>query len=86
MFAKAPSLAWLLVALTCFLVGMAVADGGHQATALPPAALAVTVEVVFPPTATPETARLHAVTPTPSPAPTACATPMLARGARDVVK
>jgi hypothetical protein len=56
MTAKAPTLAWLLVALTCFLVGLAITEGRRQVAAFPvhPAAGGgVTVEVVPPPTAAP---------------------------------
>jgi hypothetical protein len=63
-FAKAPIMAWLLVALTCFLAGMAVVEGRHQAVALPvvpPVGVVVTVEVAYERTPTPE--------PTPSPTP-----------------
>jgi hypothetical protein len=63
MLKKAPTLAWLLTALACFLAGMAVAEGRHQAAVLPalaPVGVVVTVEVAFAPAATPE--------PTPSPA------------------
>jgi hypothetical protein len=66
MTTKAPTLAWLLVALTCFLVGMAITEGRRQVAAypvLPPAGVVVTVEVIAPPTPTPAT------TPTPEPAP-----------------
>lgn len=85
MRAKAPTLAWLLAALTCFLAGMAVVEGRHQAVALPalpPVGVMVTVEVSFAPTATPEpTARptlvptidpwapLHLTPPAPAPTP-----------------
>ena len=58
-FAKAPTLAWLLTALACFLSGMAVVEGRHQAVAMPdlaPAGVVVTVEVICLPGATPETA------------------------------
>jgi hypothetical protein len=63
MFAKAPTLAWLLTALACFLAGMAVVEGRHQAVMLPvvpPVGVVVTVEVAYLPTPTPE--------PTPYPA------------------
>src|SRR5687768_17373942 len=33
--AKAPTLAWLLTALTCLLAGMAIVESRHQALALP---------------------------------------------------
>ena len=66
MFAKAPTLAWLLAALGCFLAGMAVTEGRHQAVAvapLPPVELVVTVEVAYlGPSAL-------GLTPTPTPAP-----------------
>jgi hypothetical protein len=65
-FAKTPTLAWLLTALTCFLAGMAVVESRHQAVAMPdlaPAGVVVTVEVVCLPSATPDLA-----TPTPKPA------------------
>src|SRR5262245_50829918 len=32
---KAPTLVWLLTALTCFLAGMAIVESRHQAVALP---------------------------------------------------
>ena len=73
-FAKAPVLAWLLTALACFVAGMAVVEGRHQAVAfpaLPPAEIVVAVEVGFQPTATPEpSARptdARTLTPTPWP-------------------
>jgi hypothetical protein len=63
-FGKAPTLAWLLTALACFLAGMAVTEGRHQ-TGVPPAwptvGVVVTVEVTFPPVVSEE--------PTPTPAP-----------------
>jgi hypothetical protein len=46
--AKAPTLAWLLTALTCLLVGMAIVESRHQAVALPvwaPAGPGATAEV-----------------------------------------
>jgi hypothetical protein len=67
MFTKAPTLAWLLTALACFLAGMAVVESRHQTIALPvvpPVGVVVTVEVAFAPTSTPE----------PAPAPTAAPT------------
>jgi hypothetical protein len=54
---KAPTLAWLLTALACFLAGMAVVEGRHQAVMLPmvpPVGVVVTVEIAYPPTPTPE--------------------------------
>jgi hypothetical protein len=69
MTAKAPTLAWLLTALTSFLIGLALAEGRHQADALlaqAPVGVVVTVEVAFPPTAT--------SAPTPSPTPTSMPT------------
>lgn len=56
-FAKAPTLAWLLTALACFLIGMTVVEGRHQTVTLPivpPVGVVVTVEVAYPPTFTPE--------------------------------
>jgi hypothetical protein len=62
MFAKAPTIAWLLTALSCFVIGMAVVEAGHQAAALPspqddraPVEVVVTVEVAYqtPPSAAP---------------------------------
>jgi hypothetical protein len=63
MLHKAPILAWLLTALTCFLVGALVGTGWSQAAplpVLPTGGVVVTVEVVFDATATPS--------PTPRPA------------------
>jgi hypothetical protein len=62
---NAPTLAWLLTALACFLAGLAAGEGPNQAVALPdvpPVGVVVTVEVVFQPTSTAE--------PTPLPTPT----------------
>jgi hypothetical protein len=62
MFAKAPTLAWLLASLACFLAGMAVVEARHQTVVLPvftPVVVAATAEVALASTATPE--------PTPSP-------------------
>ncbi len=57
MRAKAPTLVWLLTALSCLLVGMAIVESRHQFVA-PPVLTSVgpveTVEAAFPPTATPE--------------------------------
>ncbi|HUG61158.1 MAG TPA: hypothetical protein VMP03_04895 [Methylomirabilota bacterium] len=56
-FAKAPTLAWLLTALACFLIGMAVVEGRHQTIMLPvvpPVGVVVTVEVAYLPVLTPE--------------------------------
>ena len=57
--ARAPTLAWLLTALACFLAGMAIVEGQHQAVALPnpegtraPVGV-VTVEVAAPLRGTP---------------------------------
>ena len=64
-FAKAPTLAWLLVALTCFLTGMAVVEGRHQTVllpAVPTVGVVVTVEVAFRPADA-----THAATATPRP-------------------
>jgi hypothetical protein len=61
--AKAPALAWLLTAVSCLLVGMAITEVRSYASAPPapgPADVAVTVETAAPPTLTP------APTPTPS--------------------
>jgi hypothetical protein len=71
MIAKAPVLAWLLTALTCFLVGALVGEGWSQAAppqVLPTVGVVVTVEVAFAPTATPEPTVLPTLTPTPDPA------------------
>lgn len=65
MAAKAPTLAWLLAALTCLLAGMAIVESRHQTVALPvldPVGVVITVEVAYPPTAT--------SAPTPPPTPT----------------
>jgi hypothetical protein len=69
---KAPTLAWLLAALTCFLAGMAVTEGRHQAvtlTVLDPGRIVVTVEVVDAPTATPDFVLLPTRSPPPDTAP-----------------
>lgn len=64
---KAPTLAWLLTALTCFLAGMAVAEVRQQAAAPPVAVVATaTVAVELTPTAEPT----PLLTPTPAPTPT----------------
>src|SRR5262245_2438920 len=50
--AKAPTLAWLLTALTCLVVGMAIVESRHQVVALPvtpPVGVEVTVRVAFEP-------------------------------------
>jgi hypothetical protein len=68
--AKAPTLAWLLTALTCLLVGMAIVESRHQVVALsvmPPVGVEVTVRVAFEPTATPEPTPRPTRTPTPDP-------------------
>ena len=55
-FAKAPTLAWLLTALTCFVAGMALTEGRHQVAApplFPPVGVVVTIEVAAQPTAAP---------------------------------
>jgi hypothetical protein len=85
MFRKAPSLAWLLAALTCFLAGMAVVEGRHQTVVLPvldPVGVVVTVEVAFSPTATP------ARTPPPPPDSTASFRPRstASHGIADVIR
>lgn len=70
MRAKAPVLAWLLTALSCFLIGMAVVEGRHQAVAfpvVPPVGVVVTVEVAYPPTATAQPTARPTRTPTPDP-------------------
>ena len=57
MFRKAPTLAWLLAGLTCFLVGAFVGEGWSRAAPrplLPTVGVVVTVEVAFQPTSTPE--------------------------------
>jgi hypothetical protein len=66
MFAKAPTVAWLLAALTCFLAGMAVVEGRHQTVVLPvvpPVGVVVTVEIAFRSVAEPQ----PATTATPGP-------------------
>ena len=71
MFAKAPTLAWLLVALTCFMVGAYVGEVRRQADpplAFPTIGVAVAVEVGFAPTSTPSPTPIPPFTPTPSPA------------------
>lgn len=72
--AKAPTLAWLLTALTCMLVGMAVVESRHQIVALPvmpPVGVEVTVSVAFEPPATTEPTPRPTRTPTPdAPVPT----------------
>ena len=58
-FARAPTLAWMLVALTCFLAGMAVVEGRHQSILLPvvpPVGVVVTVEVAVRSVALPDSA------------------------------
>jgi quercetin dioxygenase-like cupin family protein len=60
--AKAPTIAWLLTALTCLLAGMAIVESRHQAVALPvwaPVDARETAEVARLPTGIP------APTPTP---------------------
>jgi hypothetical protein len=42
--AQAPTLAWLLTALTCLLVGIAIVEGRHQASTLPTAPLGGAVD------------------------------------------
>ena len=67
-FAKAPTLAWLLTALACFLVGMAVVEGRYQPVMLPilpPVGVVVTVEVAYPPITTPEPTPLPTQEPRP---------------------
>ena len=71
MFAKAPTLAWLLTALACFLAGMAVDEGRRQASALPARSatgVEVTYEIVSLPTAT----LVPPSAPTVAPSPTSC--------------
>jgi hypothetical protein len=70
MIARAPTLAWLLTALTCFLAGMLVVEGRHQSVVLSVAPAAVTetiVTLVVAPTLT--------VEPTLTPIPMATAPP-----------
>jgi quercetin dioxygenase-like cupin family protein len=58
--AKAPTLAWLLTALTCLLTGMAIVESRHQAATFP----------AFPPTGAAETGEAAAaLTPMPAPPP-----------------
>ena len=66
---KAPTLAWLLTALACFLAGMALTEGRYQAAARPalePVVIVVTADVAFQPTATPELTPLPTLFPTPA--------------------
>jgi hypothetical protein len=73
--AKAPTLAWLLTALTCLLTGMAVVESRHQAVALPvwaPVAPAVTTKATAGPATTADA--------TPTTAPDASPTPLLGPG------
>jgi hypothetical protein len=69
---KAPTLAWLLTALTCFLAGLALGEGRHDAAALPalpPSGATVTVTAPVAPTPTPQPTLLPTLTPTPTPVP-----------------
>lgn len=70
MFAKTPTIAWLLTALACLLAGLAVAEGRHESVALPARSPpgVVTYEVVFRPTAT----LVPTPRPTIEPSPTPC--------------
>ncbi len=72
MFAKAPTIAWLLTVLVSFLLGALVATGWSQPTPPPAVAQSVgvvlTVEVVFRPTETPIPTPRPTRTPTPDPA------------------
>lgn len=68
MYAKAPTLVWLLTALTCFVSGMTVTEGRYQSVSLPrlePVGVVVTVEVAYAPTPTPAPTALPTPTPTP---------------------
>ncbi len=70
--ARAPTLAWLLTALACFLSGMALSDGRDQPGApLPagPLGVIVTVSISFEPTHTPAPTPLPTLTPVPTPTP-----------------
>jgi hypothetical protein len=70
MFARAPLLAWLLTAITGVLVGLSAVELRSQAAAPPlppPAVVAVTIEVVGLPTATPRAPSEPTPTPTPAP-------------------
>ena len=69
MFGKSPVLAWLLIALTCVLAGLAAVEVRSPAAAPPllPPAIVVTVEVVARPTATPRLSPEPTRTPTPAP-------------------
>jgi len=71
MHAKAPTLAWLLTALTCLLTGLAVTETRRQELEwpAPPAGVVVTIEDAFTPTPTP------IPEPTPLPTPTLPAPP-----------
>jgi len=78
MLAKAPTLAWLLTALSSFLIGMAVVEGRHQAVAfpvVPPVEVVVTIEVAHLPTETPEPTPRPTETPEPTARPTRTPTP-----------
>jgi hypothetical protein len=66
--ARAPTLAWLLTALTCFLAGLAVGEVRNQDSG-PPVVVVATVAPTAAPTATP------VPTPTQTPPPTPTATP-----------
>jgi hypothetical protein len=68
MFRQAQTVALLLGALTCFLTGMAVAEGWSQTAPplLPPTPLVITVEVGQRPTATPDFLPLPTLTPAPN--------------------
>jgi hypothetical protein len=68
---KAPTLAWLLTALACFVIGTLVGTGWGQADALPvfpTVGVVVTVEVGFAPTETPSPTPRPTSTSTPDPA------------------
>ena len=64
--ARAPTLVWLLTALTCLLIGIAIGEGGSQAVGLPAA----------PPGAAVTVAAAIASTPTAEPTPTQTPTPV----------
>jgi hypothetical protein len=74
--ANAPTLAWLLTALTCLLAGMAIVESRHQAVALPvwaPVGPVESGEVAVPLAPTPESARTPTIE--------SASTPLLGPGA-----
>jgi hypothetical protein len=67
MFVRAPTLAWVLTAVTCFLAGLLVTEARHEAVAPVAPALNTVVTVEVDPFLT--------ATPAPTLPPTAAATP-----------